>query len=72
MERVSVESSNLSAIGYDDESQVLEVEFRRGAVYRYFEVERVAYENLLKAESVGKAFNAIIKGGGYSYRRVEQ
>ena len=38
MERIAVESSNLASIGYDEASMVLEVEFKHGGIYQYFDV----------------------------------
>jgi len=35
MDRTPVSSSNISAIGYDSDSEMLEVEFTNGAVYSY-------------------------------------
>ena len=40
MKRQSVESSNLASVGYDEEKQILEVQFKHGGVYQYFEVTR--------------------------------
>jgi hypothetical protein len=61
MERVYVDSSVISAIGYDVESQVLEVEFRSKRVYRYARVPPEAVEALLTAKSIGSYFNRRIK-----------
>lgn len=36
MERTSVTSSNINSIGYDADSQTLEIEFNNGAVYEYW------------------------------------
>lgn len=38
MQRTHVMSSNLRAVGYAPESQVLEVEFKSGSVYVYSHV----------------------------------
>lgn len=61
MERISVNSSNLSAVGYEAESGVLEVEFLGGAVYRYSDVPESEYDALMGADSKGKYFSANIK-----------
>ncbi|RYD70172.1 MAG: KTSC domain-containing protein, partial [Verrucomicrobiaceae bacterium] len=37
MYRATVTSSNLEAVGYHLESRTLEVEFRHGGVYLYFD-----------------------------------
>ena len=55
-----VESSNIAKVRYVDGD--MEVQFTKGAVYRYKEVPKEVFEDLLKAESVGKFFFAKIKG----------
>lgn len=69
MERTSVSSSNISAVGYDPETQTLEVEFRNGSAYSYEGVPEEVHAALLGAGSVGGYFNAFIKDR-YSYTRV--
>ncbi len=61
MERTPITSTNLSAAGYDEASQTLEVEFNYGAVYRYAGVPLNEFEGLMNADSKGKYFNANIK-----------
>ncbi len=61
MERTSVSSSNLSAIGYDPETQILEVEFLNGSVYEYSGVPSSEYDGLMNADSKGKYFHANIR-----------
>ncbi len=61
MERQAVSSSNLVSIGYDPNSETLEVEFNGGAIYRYFNVPSFEYERLMAASSHGIYFNANIK-----------
>ena len=62
MERVLVTSKNLAEVGYDTETEVLEIAFRKGGVYQYFNVPKVMHERLMQADSVGTFFNAEIKG----------
>lgn len=61
MERKSVESSNLASIGYDAENEILEVEFKHGGVYQYFDVPENVYEELMNADSHGIYFSANIR-----------
>lgn len=68
MNRVAVSSSNVDSIGYDAGTLTLEVEFRNGSVYQYFDVPEAVYRELLNAESVGGYLNSCIKG---SYRYVQ-
>ncbi|WP_080962172.1 KTSC domain-containing protein [Chromobacterium subtsugae] len=69
MQRHSVMSSNVESIGYDEGSQTLEVEFKNGAVYQYFDVPEQVYDGLRSADSVGGFLAANIKGV-YRYSRV--
>jgi hypothetical protein len=69
MERVRVSSSNLKAVGYDTEEQILEVEFLNGSIYHYFNVPEYKFEGLLRAPSKGGYLNDHIKGG-YRCRRI--
>lgn len=61
MERQSVSSSNIAAVGYDAGSETLEIEFNNGRTYQYYNVPEFMYENLMAAPSVGIYFNAEIK-----------
>ena len=69
MERVAVSSSNLSSVGYDPDSQTLEIEFHHGGVYQYAGVPREVFEGLISAESQGKYFHANIKNR-YPYTKL--
>ena len=61
MERLTVDSSNLESIGYDVESQILEVEFKHRSVYQYFGVPKDVYLKLMNADSHGVFFSANIR-----------
>lgn len=61
MDRVTVQSSNVAAVGYDEDEKVLEVEFNNGSVYQYSDVPMNIYDGLISAGSVGKYFNANVK-----------
>jgi hypothetical protein len=58
----SVESSVLKAVGYDEIREILQLEFRSQAVYRYLGVPCSVYESLLAAPSKGLYFNQAIRG----------
>ena len=49
-----VSSSNVSAVGYDDETQTMGVRFLNGSEYEYFNVDHDTYTALVNATSVGK------------------
>jgi hypothetical protein len=69
MERSPVISSVIRAIGYDSDSQTLEVEFNYGAVYQYSSVPQGEHEGMMNADSKGTYFNANIKGR-YSFVKL--
>jgi len=69
MERIPVSSSNISAIGYDADNQILEVEFTNGAVYSYSGVSSDEYEGFMSSDSKGKYFHANIKNR-YSFTKL--
>lgn len=59
MIRQNVESSNVASVGHADTT--LEVEFKHGGVYRYYNVSAEKFEALMAADSIGKYLNAEIK-----------
>jgi hypothetical protein len=61
MKRLPVESSVLASVLHLAEQQLLEIEFRSGLLYRYFDVPQQTYTELLAAESKGRYFNANIR-----------
>ncbi|WP_272533852.1 KTSC domain-containing protein [Providencia sp. PROV212] len=69
MERRGVVSSNIRSVGYDQDDEILEIEFNNGAIYQYFDVPQSAYSDLITAESVGSYLARHIKGN-YRYSRV--
>ena len=69
MNRLPVVSSNLFSVGYDPLSLALEIQFRSGAVYRYFRVAAAVYAGLMSAGSKGLYFAHVIRDT-YSYMQV--
>ncbi|WP_300579095.1 KTSC domain-containing protein [Phenylobacterium sp.] len=69
MERQSVKSSNLKSIGYDAADETLEVEFKNGTVYHYYNVPHSIHESLMSATSHGSYLNDHVKNR-YKYRRI--
>ena len=61
MNTVTVESSSLANVAYDHQREILQVEFRDGAVYQYVDVPFQIYQNLLQADSKGGYFNHHIR-----------
>ncbi len=69
MDMTPVSSSQLRAVGYDADSEVLRVEFMSGSVWDYEKVDEASYRQLLMATSQGRFFNQYIRGR-YTERRV--
>ena len=67
--RHPVESSTIATLGYSEASATLEIEFKRGAVYRFFTVPLAVYEGLQTASSKGRFFNGNIRDR-YPFERV--
>lgn len=76
------ESSSLLWFGYDPDTSLFYAGFKpnkeleAGAVYEYNNVPENIFYDLISAkdagESVGKAFNELIKKSGYTYQRIDQ
>jgi len=69
MEMIKVDSSNVEAVGYDEDSSTLQVEFKNGGMYQYFDVPEEVFIGLRDADSVGGYLAARIKGT-YRYSKV--
>ncbi len=61
MEHTPVSSTTFSSVGYDAESQILEIEFNHDGVYQYAGVPEWEYEGLMNSGSKGQYFNSNIK-----------
>ena len=70
MERQPVKSSNLASIGYDGGNEILEVEFKNGRIYIYFNFPENVYNRLINASSHGKYFDKNIKNTGYRCEEI--
>jgi hypothetical protein len=62
VERQAVESSVILGVGYDSTTCVLEIEFRDGDVYLYFDFPEFLYRGLMLSVSKGQFFNRRING----------
>jgi len=56
MKMTSVKSSNIKAVGYDEETKVMRIDFKAGGTYDYTAVPKIEYLALMKSESKGKFF----------------
>ena len=58
-----VDSTNIEAIGYDENTQELHVRFlKSGETYVYYSVEEWVFQELMRADSKGIYLNTNIKG----------
>lgn len=69
MNRMPVTSSNVASIGYDPSSLTLEVEFKDGYIYQYFDVPETVYQEFMRANSKGQFLHANIRNS-YRYTRL--
>ncbi len=61
-EMISVDSSNVEAIGYDATTRELHVRFAKsGETYVYYEVEEWVFEDFKRSDSKGTFLNTIVK-----------
>ena len=69
MERQAISSSNVAAVGFDEGTQTLEIEFHNGGIYQYYGVPEHMFTKMIQAPSAGKFFNMYVKNS-YAYSRV--
>jgi KTSC domain len=62
MKPIAVESTSLATVAYDTGRELLQIEFRDRAIYRYFRVPAEVHAALLRAPSKGSYFNRAIRG----------
>ncbi len=69
-ERVELaRSGTLAAVTYEATSSTLDVEFRKGGVYRYFMIPQALVRLLIEAQSPGHVYVTKIRGR-YSEQRL--
>jgi hypothetical protein len=61
-EMIYVDSSNIEAVGYDDDTQELHVQFFSSGYYIYNDVPRQIFDDLINAPSKGSFLNREVKG----------
>ena len=69
MDRITLTSSDLSSAGYNLENQILEIEFKSGGIYQYYNVPQSIFDGLIKATSHGQYFHQYIKDI-YRYSKI--
>lgn len=61
MERETVASSTILSIGYDATIETLEVEFKNGGVYQYYNVPETVFKQFMEAGSKGQFLHVYVK-----------
>ena len=56
-----VDSSNIEAIGYDEDARELWVRFTSGSTYVYSDVPPATYDDIRRADSKGSYLNREVK-----------
>ena len=69
MQRINVVSSSIKKIGYDEMTNILEIEFNSGSVYDYLNVPSEIHKELMNATSKGKYLHAYIEKV-FRYQRI--
>jgi hypothetical protein len=69
IKRQPVVSTSVASVGYSRQLHALEIEFARGAIYRFLEVQPRVYRDLMAAPSKGHFIAENIRGK-YRFVRV--
>jgi len=64
-----VNSSQVDSVAYHDESTTLQVNFKNGGSYNYFNVPRPKFDELVQSKSVGSFLHKEIKGN-HEFQKV--
>ena len=57
-----VSSSNISAIGYDESTETMRVQFHKSGTYDLAAVPKAEYEMLMKSQSIGSTYAQFFRG----------
>lgn len=68
-EKLPNESSQIKRFAYNEEAEVLVIEFKNGGVYQYADVDEETVCDFEDAESHGSFFNTEIKGK-YTFKKL--
>lgn len=59
--RTHVDSSAIASVGYSNRLHALEIEFRKGPIYRYLHVPKKIYRELMAAHSKARYYDHNIR-----------
>jgi hypothetical protein len=71
MTRLKVNSPAILSVGYEPDSESLELEFPGSTIYEYHKVKPIIYMGLMHTESKGNYFNSYIKDK-YEYTLINE
>jgi hypothetical protein len=61
MHRLPLESTMLASAAYSPEQTLLDLEFRNGTLYRFFDVPAACFQRFMASDSKGAYFNRNIR-----------
>lgn len=61
MDREPVDSSTILSVGFEPATGTLEIEFKKGGLYQYYNVPNEMYEQLMASDSKGRFLHVYIK-----------
>ena len=70
MDRKPVTSKVIASVGYEAETNTMDVEFRTGRIYRFFMITPSVHAALMSSSSIGRYFNAEIRNR-FPSRRID-
>lgn len=62
IQMIKIDSSNIDGVHYDQSKLTLDVLFKGGNLYRYFDVPEAMFNSLMSSDSKGKFFSSQIRG----------
>jgi hypothetical protein len=71
MELITVDSSSVRGVGYDENRKILYLQYIDGEMYQYFKVPKSDFIDLLSAKSIGRFVNKRIKPY-YNYKKLKE
>ncbi|SHJ30144.1 KTSC domain-containing protein [Hymenobacter daecheongensis DSM 21074] len=70
MKRQPIRSTSLKAVGYDADTQTLEIEYRNGRVVRYSGVSEAVHQGLRAVPGKALFVTQVLDGGPYQREQV--
>lgn len=67
VEQVKLKSSNLDSVAYSEDTKIMQVVFKSGGIYMYYDIPPKTFDGLLMASSKGTFFHKNIKLKNYRF-----